>query len=130
MDTTFKCVRCGTCCRWSGYVRINPAETELIASFLSMNVTEFIEKYTRLTSDRQGLSLIEKSDGSCIFYNHLPQDSDVNICDTGSCDLNSCEINEVKPIQCRNFPLIWNFEGWEKECKGAASSGNADPKSG
>ena len=104
MSKNFKCVQCGTCCKWSGYVRVSQQEIDLIADFLNMNQMHFIDKYTHLTSDRRGLSLIEKPDGSCIFYND---------------ELHICEINDVKPIQCRNFPLIWNFEGWEKECAGA-----------
>ena len=103
----FKCVRCGTCCRWSGYVRLREGEINLIANYLDMEVQEFIDIFTRLTSDRQGLSLMEKPDGSCIFYNEDPS---------------GCQINDVKPMQCRNFPFLWNFEGWEKECKGAVKS--------
>lgn len=102
--TVFKCVRCGNCCRWSGYVRLKELEINLIADHLGMEVQEFIDKYTRLTSDRRGLSLIENPDGSCIFHIDDPS---------------GCEINEVKPIQCRNFPFLWYFPGWEKECKGA-----------
>ena len=104
MEKGFQCVRCGNCCRWSGYVRITQGEVDLIAGYLDMTISDFIDKYTRLTSDRRGLSLIEKPDGSCIFFEESP---------------NLCEINDVKPIQCRNFPLIWNFEDWEQECKGA-----------
>jgi Fe-S-cluster containining protein len=103
MEQNFKCVRCGNCCKWSGYVRISQNEINLIADYLDMTIDNFIDKYTRLTSDRRGLSLIENPDGSCIFYKESPS---------------GCEINDVKPIQCRNFPFIWNFEGWEKECRG------------
>ena len=99
----FKCVMCGNCCRWSGYVRLREKEVDAIAEFLDMDVSDFIEQYTRLTDDRRGLSLTEKDDGSCIFFNE---------------EESSCDINDVKPVQCRNFPYLWNFEGWENECEG------------
>jgi hypothetical protein len=31
-----------------------------------------------------------------------------------------CRIHEVKPAQCRGFPNVWNFPGWEKECEAIA----------
>lgn len=99
----FECIRCGTCCQWEGYVRLRENEIEKIANFLDLRVHEFTENYTMLTEDRQNLSLIEKEDGSCIFFNS---------------ENNDCNINPVKPVQCRNFPLVWNFEGWEKFCQG------------
>lgn len=94
------CRRCGNCCRVRGYVRLNESEIDGISEFLGMNVSEFTESYTRVTHDRRGLSLVEDSDGSCIF---LRDDS-------------LCSINPVKPAQCRNFPHIWNFVGFEKVC--------------
>ena len=97
----FRCTRCGTCCKWPGYVRLKDNEIANIADFLGITKLEFTDKYTKLTSDRRGLSLIEKEDGSCIFFDDPP----------------ACKINPVKPLQCRNFPLIWNFEGWEKLCQ-------------
>ena len=99
----FECRRCGTCCKWEGYVRLTENEIDLIADFLGLDVMEFTRKYTVLTEDRRNLSLIEKDDGSCIFYNATRP---------------GCDINAVKPLQCRNFPLIWNFPGWEQLCQG------------
>ena len=102
-NKNFNCVRCGTCCKWPGYVRVSSDEIDAIAEFMQISSHEFIEKYTRLTSDRRGLSLIEHDNGLCVFYRESPPE---------------CVINDVKPAQCRNFPLKWNFEGWEKECRG------------
>jgi len=99
--TTFECRRCGSCCCWHGYVRLTAAEPDAIAELLKMDVSAFIEKYTILTADRSGLSLLERPDGSCIFLEE-----------------NSCRIQAAKPAQCRDFPLKWNFPGWEKECCG------------
>lgn len=99
----FCCARCGNCCKWPGYVRLNNNEIAQIAEFLNFDELEFIEKHTELTEDRQNLTLIEKENGECIFYQEMPP---------------SCEINPVKPLQCRNFPFIWNFQGWEDLCNG------------
>ena len=101
----FKCARCGNCCVWPGYVRISAEETAQIAAFLGITVQSFTGEYTILTSDRRGLSLKENNGRQCIFYEEPP----------------ACRIEAVKPLQCRNFPVKWNFEGWEKECRGSGS---------
>ena len=103
-EKKFICARCGLCCTWPGYVRLTTEEVAKIANFLQLSVYSFTEKYTHLTDDRRNLSLIEKEDGSCIFYRSSPA---------------KCIINDVKPAQCKNFPLKWNFDGWEKECQGS-----------
>ena len=64
----FECVRCGNCCRWSGCVRLEASEVDAIAAFLGMAVGAFLEEFTALMPDRQGLTLIEKPDGSCISW--------------------------------------------------------------
>ena len=102
----FECVRCGNCCRWSGCVRLEASEVDAIAAFLGMAVGEFLAEFTALMPERQGLTLVEKPGGSCIF---LEEGEAVG-----------CRINPVKPRQCEGFPLRWNFPGWEKECGGAA----------
>ncbi len=100
-EKSFQCLRCGNCCRWPGYVRVNEEECAAIAAYLGMPVLEFTARYTILTSDRRMLSLIENAAGECIFYDNDPP---------------GCRIDPVKPTQCREFPLYWNFPGWEKEC--------------
>ncbi len=106
MKTGFHCVRCGNCCRWSGYVRLGVGEPDAIAEFLGIPVADFIDRHTRLVADRSGLSLLENADGSCPFLDM-------------TADGAACRIQQVKPRQCRNFPLFWNFPGWERECAGA-----------
>ncbi len=100
----FICRRCGNCCRWPGYVRLSAAEVEQIAAFLQLEVEEFTARYTILTKDRRNLSLKELESGSCIFLDNT--------------EPASCLIETVKPRQCRQFPLNWNFPGWENECNG------------
>ena len=77
-------------------------EPERIAEFLGLRLDTFMKRYTRLTEDRQRLSLVEKDDCSCIFLD--PEAG--------------CEINDAKPRQCRDFPHHWNFEGFEDICAG------------
>ncbi len=102
----FKCARCGNCCKWHGLVRLKDAEIDAIAEFLQMDVNDFLEQYTILAPDRRSLSLTERENGECCFY-----DSENSL----------CIIQAVKPQQCIDFPQRWNFKGWENECKGAAN---------
>ena len=99
-DTYYVCQRCTNCCRWPGDVRLEDGETARIAEYLGMKEEEFIQQYTRLRSDRQGLSLIEKENHECIMLKK-----------------GGCRIHEVKPVQCAGFPNKWNFPGWRKECE-------------
>ena len=78
--TQFECLGCGACCRQSGYVRLGAKEPDIIADFLNMNVRDFIEIFTCLTRERNGLSIIDGPDGACIFL-----------------DSNGCRITPVKP---------------------------------
>ena len=98
-----ECQRCTACCRWPGDVRVDDAEITAIAEHLALPESEFIARFTRLRRDRQGLSLIEKASGECIFLE-------------GSL----CSIQPVKPQQCRDFPNLWNFPGFEKTCRSRA----------
>ena len=100
----FKCRRCGNCCRWHGFVRMSDAEIDAVAEYLQMSVEDFLEQYTVLTPDRRALSLTERANGECCFY-----DAETSL----------CMIQAVKPRQCIDFPQFWNFEGWENECEGA-----------
>jgi len=100
--TQFKCRGCGACCRQNGYVRLGVKEPDIIADFLNMDVRDFIETFTCLTRDRNGLSIIDAPDGACIFL-----------------DNNGCRINPVKPAQCRDFPVKWRFSGFEQICEWA-----------
>jgi Fe-S-cluster containining protein len=80
-------------------VRLTDAEITRIAMHLGLGEPEFIERHTRVRPDRMGLSLLEKPNGECEFL-------------VG----NDCAIQPVKPQQCRDFPNLWNFPGFEKAC--------------
>ena len=99
---SFSCTRCGECCRVAGYVHLSESETEEIAGFLGIEISEFTERYTRLTRTRAGLSLTEQDDGACIFLNEKGE----------------CLIESVKPQQCRQFPFVWRYQDVQHICKG------------
>ena len=96
----YQCQRCTNCCRWPGDVKVEDHEIAAISAHLGLTVEEFIQRYTRLRLNRQGLSIIERPDDSCIFL-----------------EGHDCIINDVKPQQCRDFPNKWNFPGWRQVCE-------------
>lgn len=98
-DTFYVCDRCTACCKWPGDVRLEEEEIPRIAAYLEMSEEEFLDRYTRLRTNRQGLSLIEKDNHECIML-----------------EGNSCRIHAVKPSQCGGFPNKWNFPGWRQVC--------------
>ena len=100
MPIFFECQRCTACCRWPGQVKLSEVEITRIAAFLEQDENTFIQQFTRLNQSRKGLALQDQSNGSCIF---LEDDK--------------CSIQSVKPQQCRDFPNLWNFPGFEKTCK-------------
>jgi Fe-S-cluster containining protein len=95
----YECQRCTACCRWPGQVKITDAELARMAAHKGLSEAEFIERYTRLRWDRGGLALQEQPDGACIFL-----------------EGESCAVQPVKPQQCREFPNLWNFPGFEQTC--------------
>ena len=95
----YLCERCTNCCRWPGDVKVSDKEITAISRHLGLEEDDFIQQYTRLRSDRRGLSLIDQPDGACIFL-----------------DGQDCRIQPVKPQQCRDFPNSWNFPGWRDIC--------------
>ncbi len=96
----YVCQRCTACCKWPGDVRLEEDELQPIADYLGSSLKDFIATYTRLRTNRQGLSLIDKENHECIML-----------------DGNSCRIHEVKPSQCAGFPNKWNFPGWREVCE-------------
>lgn len=103
--TGFRCLNCGACCRQRGYVRLQKNEADRIAEYLGMKVRLFIDRHTRLTRDRQNLSLNETSTGECVFLTPA-----------------GCLIHPVKPRQCRDFPVQWRFKEFETICAWAKTS--------
>ncbi len=100
MDVYFQCQRCTNCCRWPGFVKLTDDDIAALAQFLGVPEFDFIQRYTRLRQYRDGLALIEKANGECIFL-----------------DGRDCSVQEVKPKQCKGFPNEWNFPGWREVCE-------------
>jgi uncharacterized protein len=100
MPIFYECDRCTACCRWPGQVRLSDAEITAISNFLGIAEGVFVQKFTRVSSQRNGLALEDKPNGECIFL-----------------DGNDCAINPVKPRQCREFPNLWNFPGFQEVCR-------------
>lgn len=64
---SFECTECGACCSGEpGYVWVNKDEVQALASSLQMDVESFRDKFVRRVGSR--FSLIEYSDGDCIFF--------------------------------------------------------------
>jgi len=80
-------------------VRVTEAELARLAVHKGLTEREFIQRFMRLRPDRRGLVLAEKPDGGCVFL-----------------EGNDCSVQSVKPQQCRDFPNLWNFPGFEKVC--------------
>ena len=81
-------------------MRLTNGEIARLAAFKEMSEVDFIQRFTRLATDRRGLALMEKPSGECVFL-----------------DGNDCSVQSVKPQQCRDFPNLWNFPGFEQVCK-------------
>ena len=75
-------------------------EISRVATFLAVSESVFIQRFTRLTQDRRALALEEKSNGECIFL-----------------EGGDCAVQPVKPQQCRDFPNLWNFPGFDEICR-------------
>jgi Fe-S-cluster containining protein len=108
----WECQRCTACCRWPGDVRLDAAEIARIAAFLGMAEDDFIQRFTRLRSDRKGLSLVERQYHECIML-----------------DGDACRIHPVKPAQCKGFPNRWRFPGWRDVCHAVPRKIPAQPSS-
>jgi Fe-S-cluster containining protein len=100
MSIFYECQRCTACCRWPGNVRVSDEEITALAKFKGMSEFDFIQKFTRLHTDKRGLSLIEKENHECIFL-----------------EGKDCTVQPVKPQQCKDFPNKWNFPGWRDVCQ-------------
>ncbi len=81
-------------------MRLTDEEIARLAGFKGLTEYEFIQRFTRLRADRQGLALLERPDGACIFL-----------------EGENCAVQPVKPQQCWDFPNLWNFPGFEKICR-------------
>jgi Fe-S-cluster containining protein len=80
-------------------VRLTDDEVARLAEFKGLAEFDFIQEFTRLSADRRSLALKDKSNGECVFLRG-----------------DDCSVQPAKPQQCRDFPNLWNFPGFEKVC--------------
>ncbi|OQY37222.1 MAG: hypothetical protein B6229_08810 [Spirochaetaceae bacterium 4572_7] len=108
---SFSCVRCSGCCRHEpGFVFLSEVDLKKLAEGLNISQKKFIKKYC-FVADLVGikrLSLIEKSNNDCIFWD------------------NGCTVYEDRPLQCRSYPFwahnLINEDTWAgvvQSCPGA-----------
>lgn len=100
MPVFYECQRCTACCRWPGLVSFTDEESTAMAAHLGVTEHDFIQRFTRVNPSRTGLALLEQPDGACVFL-----------------DGDDCRVQPVKPQQCRDFPNLWNFPGFEEKCR-------------
>lgn len=101
----FTCTQCGDCCSGApGYVWVTDQEIAEMAQAMSMEDDAFRDKFVRRVGDR--LSLIEYSDGDCIFLD--PQ-------------TRGCMVYTARPVQCRTWPFwdsnIRSKSSWQATCE-------------
>jgi Fe-S-cluster containining protein len=85
-------------------VKVSAGEIARIAAYLGLDEHDFIQRFTRLRAQRDGLALIDKPTGECGFL-----------------EGDACAIQAVKPEQCKAFPNRWNFPGWREVCEAVPS---------
>ena len=92
---SFECTQCGDCCSGpsQGFVWVDDSEIAAIAAVMGMSdrIDEFERKFVRDVRGRK--SLVEYSDGDCIFLDPA---------------LRRCTVYAARPLQCRSWPF------WEK----------------
>ncbi len=71
-----------------------------MAAYLGMTEWEFVQEFTQVRPQRDGLSLINRENGECIFL-----------------EGRDCRVQAAKPVQCQGFPNTWNFPGWREVCE-------------
>lgn len=107
----FSCTQCGDCCTGSpGYVWVNKAEIEALASRFQLSVEEFESRYVRSVGVRK--SLIEFANGDCVFFDGKAR---------------RCTVYEDRPRQCRTWPFwesnVRTPRAWQQTCDVCPGSG-------
>jgi hypothetical protein len=107
----FQCTQCGNCCTGApGFVWLNGAEIQGLATRFGLEVAEFERRYVRQVGIRK--SLVEYSNGDCVFFNNQTR---------------KCTVYEDRPRQCRTWPFwdsnIRTREAWQQTCEVCPGSG-------
>jgi Fe-S-cluster containining protein len=98
----FSCTGCGGCCTGDpGFVWVNKNEIETLAAALKLDVDPFKQRYVRMVGIRR--SLIEHSNGDCIFFDNKSR---------------KCRVYDARPRQCRTWPFwpsnLASLEAWNE----------------
>jgi uncharacterized protein len=104
----FECTQCGNCCSGpqTGFVWVDDNEIQALAIAMGMqdDLEGFERKFTRRVG--QKTSLVEYSDGDCIFLHPTTR---------------NCTVYDARPRQCRTWPF-WDItlespKAWKKTAK-------------
>jgi Fe-S-cluster containining protein len=102
----FECTGCGNCCSGpqTGFVWVDQEEIESIAQKIGMqdDLDRFERTFVRNVGARR--SLVEYSDGDCIFLDPKTR---------------GCSVYEVRPKQCRTWPF------WQSNLESPSKWGQA-----
>jgi len=102
----FECTKCGKCCKWEGYVVLDPEDQKRLADHEKLGIDEFLKRYTNSLGDQYVLKDKEGT-GVCVYLVD-----------------NLCSINDIKPRQCKDYP--WEYDsrcpGFGKCKEGAMKS--------
>ena len=87
---TFKCKKCGNCCR-NSRIRLSPYDILIICKELKITTSELHQKYTSFIQDKENQDLLTcmlKTEPKCLFLTE-----------------SGCKIYTSRPLGCRTFPL-------------------------
>lgn len=99
LDQEFQCLQCGQCCKGEGTVRLSAEEFQKVCRHLGISRREALRFYGY--KEREGYILFDKFNRECVFLRD-----------------NSCLIHEVKPAQCKDFPVYWSEKNMLATCCG------------
>lgn len=112
--TSFKCRRCGECCKHRGDVNILPMDILKISQFLEISPQQFLDEYTKKEYIKQWDCILKSkgdAENTCIFYENA-----------------KCKINSVKPAACFYFPFLPNGSEFEINSFGCWQKNKEDSK--
>lgn len=95
----FECIQCGKCCRWPGFVWLTNEDIERLSENLSNgDIIDFTDTYVSYDGPRstEKRPVLRNKPGTeeCVF---LGND-------------NRCTIHDIKPEQCKKYPLEYDPE--------------------
>ena len=113
---SFKCMRCGICCREDGFVFFLRDDIRRAAKFLGMTTSAFTKEYLIKTADGWAVSVTTRR--PCVFLSK-----------------EGCAINDAKPKQCGTFPYWKEYVGsdgmlkdFDRPCPGVTLKAEARKK--